>query len=109
MKTTSFIADSTADALAQVRAQLGPQAMVLDMRLLPASGLSKLWQRPRIEVTAGVPEDEPLQGKPLTSLLQRIATLNREMPPLSEQDRGRIESLFPGPPVSKASASRVST
>ena len=109
MKTTSFIADSTADALAQVRAQLGPQAMVLNVRRLPASGLSKLWQRPRIEVTAGIPEDEPVQAKPLTSLLQRIATLNREMPPLSEQDRGRIESLFPGPPVSKTSPSQAST
>jgi flagellar biosynthesis protein FlhF len=95
MKTTSFIAASPADALKQVRAQLGPQAMVLNVRRLPAAGLSKLWQKPRIEVLAGVVEAAPAEQPPLTGLLQRIAQLNQQLPPLSEQDRGRIESLFP--------------
>jgi len=95
MKTTSFIADSTEEALARIRAELGPEAMVLNVRRLPGAGISKLWQQPRVEVVAGIPDAESSESKPLTNLLQRIATLNRQMPPLSEQDRGRIESLFP--------------
>ena len=56
MNVIPFIADSAADAVAQIRERLGPQAVVLNVRRLPAAGLSRLWQKPRIEVLACVPE-----------------------------------------------------
>ncbi len=62
MKVVPFIAESAADAVAQIRAQLGPNAVVLHVRQLPANGLSRMWQKPRIEVLACVP-DEQAQGK----------------------------------------------
>lgn len=55
MKVVPFIAESAADAVAQIRAQLGPNAVVLHVRQLPSNGLSRMWQKPRIEVLACVP------------------------------------------------------
>lgn len=55
MQVVPFIAESAADALTQIRAQLGPEAIVLNVRKLPSDGLSRLWQKPRIEVLATVP------------------------------------------------------
>ncbi|HVY69364.1 MAG TPA: hypothetical protein VHH73_05515 [Verrucomicrobiae bacterium] len=56
MKTTTFTAASAAEAIEQIKAKLGPSAVVLNVRQLPANGLARLWQKGRIEVTAGVPE-----------------------------------------------------
>lgn len=54
MKVYQFIADNAASAVDQIRRQLGPGAVVLSVRQLPASGISRLWTAPRIEVLAGV-------------------------------------------------------
>jgi len=51
-----FVADSAADAVAQIRAKLGPDAVVVNVRQLPADGLAKLWKTPRIEVLAYKPD-----------------------------------------------------
>ena len=56
MQLHTFAADSAADAISQIREQLGPEAMVLSVRKLPAPGLGRLWQRPRIELLACVPD-----------------------------------------------------
>jgi CheY-like chemotaxis protein len=56
MENHTFVAESAADALAQIREKLGPEAVVLNVRRLPASGFSRLWQKPRIEVLAHLPE-----------------------------------------------------
>ena len=57
MKTYRFIADNAAAALAKIHAELGPEAVVLSLRRLPASGLARIWnQQGQIEVTAGVPD-----------------------------------------------------
>lgn len=53
-----FIADSAADAVAQIRAKLGPDAVVVNVRQLPADGLAKLWKSPRIEVLAYKPDSK---------------------------------------------------
>lgn len=57
MKIIRFIARSPVEALAQIHAQLGPEAVVLSVRPLPAHGVARLLpgQR-RIEVMAGVPD-----------------------------------------------------
>jgi flagellar biosynthesis protein FlhF len=56
MTVVPFIAESAADAVTQIRAKLGPEAVVLNVRKVPASGISRLWSRPRIEVLAYLPE-----------------------------------------------------
>lgn len=56
MHVIPFVAESAADAVGQIRSRLGPDAIVLNVRKLAAPGLARLWQRPRIEVLAGVPE-----------------------------------------------------
>lgn len=78
MTVQTFIADSASDAIRQIRTQLGPQAVVLHVRQVPADGLSRLWQKPRIEVlaTAGtppVPEALAELRRDLTELRQAIA------------------------------------
>lgn len=57
MNLVPFTAENAAAALAQIQAQLGPDAVVVSVRKLPVSGLSRLWQRHGlIEVLAGIPE-----------------------------------------------------
>lgn len=80
MKTQVFVADSAADALARIRQELGPEAVVLRVRQQPSRSLARLWQRPRIEVVAGVPPKE-LRAAKLAELLQQITQLNHQLPP----------------------------
>ncbi len=75
MPTQTFIAGSAAEAVAQIREQLGPEAVVLNVRQLPAPGLSRLWQKARIEVTAAVPDLEPAEPDQLGDLRREIAAL----------------------------------
>jgi flagellar biosynthesis protein FlhF len=56
MQVHTFIAASALEAVEQIRRELGPQAVVLNVRQLPAEGLARLWQKPRIEVLATLPE-----------------------------------------------------
>lgn len=57
MKLVSFVADNANAALAQIHRDLGPEAVVVSVRQMPAAGISRLWQRNgRLEVTAGVPQ-----------------------------------------------------
>lgn len=58
MKIHSFISHSAADAVEQIRTRLGPGAVVVDVRRPRTNGLSRFWQRNRVEVLAGVPEEE---------------------------------------------------
>lgn len=64
MKVHTFTANSAADAVAQIRAQLGPKAIVLNVRQVPAAGVMRLWQRPRIEVLAYLPTDDVAKVEP---------------------------------------------
>ncbi len=60
MKVLAIQADDATTALARVNEELGPEAVVVSVRRLPAEGLSRLWQRHgKIEVTACVPEAAP--------------------------------------------------
>jgi len=55
MQVHTFIVDSAAEAVGLIRGKLGPDAVVLNVRKLPAEGVSKLWRKPRLEVLAAVP------------------------------------------------------
>jgi flagellar biosynthesis protein FlhF len=56
MQPIPFIASSAEEAVAQIRARLGSQAVVLNVRPMPANGIARLWQKPMIEVLAYLPE-----------------------------------------------------
>lgn len=106
MKIHTFIADSAPEAVAQIRAQLGPDAVVLNVRKIEPDGLQKLWKKAQIEVLAHLPEPvaapEPHPAPPpapasvfensrgsealeaLTELRREIAELKREMPAARE-------------------------
>ena len=64
MEPVAFVAASAEEAVAQIRARLGPEAVVLNVRPLPAHGLARLWQKPMIEVLAYRPETAAA-GQPL--------------------------------------------
>ena len=55
-RALSFVARDIAGAVDDIRAKLGPEAVILDIRRLPARGLSRLWQQPQIEVLACLPD-----------------------------------------------------
>lgn len=60
MKLIPFVAENADVALAQIHAQLGPDAVVVSVRRLPAYGISRLWHHTgNIEVVACVPDEEP--------------------------------------------------
>ncbi len=60
MKSIAIVAENAPAALAQIHSQLGPDAVVVSVRKLPASGISRLWKHTgSIEVMAIVPETEP--------------------------------------------------
>ena len=69
MQPTSFIAASAEEAVTQIRARLGPEAVVLNVRPLPANGLARLWQRPMIEVLACKPEAPVSESAPISEAL----------------------------------------
>ena len=81
MPAHTFIAASAAEAVGQIRAQLGPNAVVLNVRQVPAHGLLRLWQKPRIEVTAASPEPTPQAPDALGELRREIAALRELVTP----------------------------
>ena len=50
MLVHTFIVDSAAEAVGLIRAKLGPDAVVLNVRKLPAEGVSRWLKKPRLEV-----------------------------------------------------------
>jgi flagellar biosynthesis protein FlhF len=82
MQTMTFVADSAAQAVEQIRAQLGPDAVVLNVRRMPAEGLKQLWKKARIEVVAAAPpEPAPVPGK-LEELRRELAEIRQQLPKL---------------------------
>ncbi|MGC3960216.1 MAG: hypothetical protein QM813_20510 [Verrucomicrobiota bacterium] len=74
MQVHTFLAESVADAVAQIRETLGPEAVVLNVRRLPVEGFARLWQKPRIEVLAHVPEQSVAPTAPAPTLTVAPAT-----------------------------------
>ncbi len=90
MQIVPFIAESAEDAVAQIRKKLGPDAVVVNVRQLPADGLSRLWKSPRIEVLAYQPEAAPSPVPasavdPLQELKQELQALRSQLGPAAPQ------------------------
>src|SRR6266508_1068080 len=102
MKVVTFNAESAADAVAQIRGQLGPEAMVLNVRQLSAEGFSRLWKKPRIEVLACLPKSQAAANDSFLELRREIAELKQQLPILREpacpvdNSFGSVEKYDPG-------------
>src|SRR5690349_8310630 len=88
-----FIADSANDAVAQIRARLGPDAVVVNVRQLPADGLAKLWKNPRIEVLAYKPDARAGAATastpdPLAELKQELQAIRQQLAPETPRANG---------------------
>jgi flagellar biosynthesis protein FlhF len=59
MKLKRFVTGDMSEAMQLIRAELGPDAVMVHTRELRPRGLSRLWRRPRLEVLAAVEEDRP--------------------------------------------------
>ncbi len=83
-----FIASTPEDAAAQIRAKLGPDAVVQNVRPIKAQGLSRLWQKPMIEVMASRPEMPPLPPAPAPqspAVEKTIASFRQELEEIRQQ------------------------
>jgi flagellar biosynthesis protein FlhF len=82
MEPTSFIAASAEEAVAQIRAELGPEAVVLNVRRLPPNGLARLWQKPMIEVLACKPQAPAAESAPFS---EALAEFRQELAEIKQQ------------------------
>lgn len=71
MKLSKFVVSSAAEAVAAVRKELGPEAVVVSVQQLPQSALGWLSGKPRLEVTACVPASDvtPCATQPALDVL----------------------------------------
>lgn len=106
MQVHTFLAESVADAVSQIRETLGPEAVVLNVRRLPAEGLARLWQKPRIEVLAHVPEQKsaPVQSAAPAPVLDEVqlsalAELRAEMQEMRDSIKQPPTNPFIIPPA----------
>jgi len=100
MELQTFLADSAPEAVTQIRERLGPDAVVVNVRQLPAAGLSRFWQKPRIEVLAFRPEPPPVAP----SLPEALSELRQELSSLKHivetNEHQRAQTAAQGTPAS---------
>jgi flagellar biosynthesis protein FlhF len=79
-----FIAASAEEAVAQIRARLGSDAVVLNVRPLKPPGLARFWQKPMIEVVAYRPE--PVAAAPAVApVSEALAEFRQELEEIRQQ------------------------
>jgi flagellar biosynthesis protein FlhF len=101
VKIVPFIAETAEDAVAQIRQKLGSDAVVVNVRQLPAEGLTKLWKAPRIEVLAYKPEPQSVsEPDPLLELRKELQALRSQLDPVADGTRATSTSS-PATPVSR--------
>ena len=95
MKLVAFVAKNANAALAQIHRDLGPEAVVVSVRKMPPTGISRLWQRNgKLEVMAGVPQATPeVQGNSQSRTGTAGAEPNDHVLPASRPAGGRWRSI----------------
>jgi flagellar biosynthesis GTPase FlhF len=94
MKFVSIVADNPKEALMQIHAELGPEAVVVSVRKR-STGISWLWPSRQIEVTACVPQKLPEVQEETRKEYDRVLpskTMAMERPAVRPRD-GRWRSL----------------
>jgi flagellar biosynthesis protein FlhF len=82
MQPIPFIASSAEEAVTQIREKLGPDAVVINVRPLPANGLARLWQKPMIEVLAYRPE---VPAPPVAPVSDALAEFRHELEEIKQK------------------------
>ena len=88
MQPIPFTAASAEEAVAQIRAKLGPEAVVLNVRRLPSNGLARLWQKPMIEVLAYKPE-APAPAPDTAPISEALAEFRQQLHEIKQQVENR--------------------
>jgi flagellar biosynthesis protein FlhF len=83
-----FVGPSAQEVVAQIRSQLGPEAIVLNVRPVRPPGLARFWQKPMIEVLACRPQSPLSEPAPASD---DLAELRRRMTRLEQ----RLENCAP--------------
>jgi flagellar biosynthesis protein FlhF len=78
-----FIAASAEEAVTQIRARLGSDAVVLNVRPLKPPGLARFWQKPMIEVVAYRPE--PAAPPAAAPMNEALAEFRQELEEIKQQ------------------------
>jgi flagellar biosynthesis protein FlhF len=80
-----FIAASAEEAVAQIRARLGSDAVVLNVRPLKPPGLARFWQKPMIEVMAYRPEPPAPPAPAAAPVNEALAGFRQELEEIRQQ------------------------
>ena len=80
MNVARFLARDAADAVGQIRARLGADAVVVSVAREPASGVSRLWRKPRLEVLACLPQPAAAPLTQATPAAEAASDLNGPAP-----------------------------
>ena len=79
MDALKIVADSPQEALERIHAELGPDAVVLNVRQLPVEGVKKLWSNTRVEVMASAPAPAPDSKETIERLNAKIVQLEEQV------------------------------
>jgi flagellar biosynthesis protein FlhF len=97
MNLVTIVAESAAEALAEVHRRLGPEAIVVNVRRTAAPGLSRMWKKPRIELQAALPTPTPKpapvkpRNEALTELAKKVDELKLKLSqPSSASNRSKM-------------------
>ena len=99
MRVKRFVAPTIQAAMAMVRDQLGPDAVILHTRKQPRRGIFRLLRRPRYEVLAAVETRRPNGAEYSPPLVARSSMADRLTVPFEEpqsalvQDQPMTEAL----------------
>src|ERR1700735_4204224 len=88
MQPIPFTAATAEEAVAQIRAKLGPEAVVLNVRRVPSNGLARLWQKPMIEVLAYKPE-APTPEPDSAPITEALAEFRQQLQDIKQQVESR--------------------
>lgn len=94
MLTKTFRATNMLEALKNVQAELGPDALIISMREVPAGPIWAAWKKPGVEVIASKADKktEP-DAKPLPKDIQEPRNEKLNGQPTSEELKQEIENL----------------
>jgi len=80
-----FLAASAEEAVTQIRARLGSDAVVLNVRPIKPPGLARLWQKPMIEVVAYRPEPTAPATPAVAPVNEALAEFRQELEEIRQQ------------------------
>ena len=72
MKTVKITAETAEQALEKAQAEIGPDAVVLNVRKVSADGVKRLWSQPQVEMIEATPDSTKSQKEALKLLADKV-------------------------------------